>query len=137
MPIKMKKNAMARALIPALISGVFLFSGCTATTVKQGQPEWLLNPGDGVVASCGFHVKGHYAQQECAIQRGRERLAARQGVEVSSISYLNTRVRNDSSSVSMDKETLEKVSGVTVKAQVKARYYDVQRDEYYVWMFAQ
>ena len=71
------------------------------------------------------------------MQRARERLAARQGVEVSSISYLNTRVKNDRSSVSMDKETLEKVKRVTVKTQVKETWYDVQRDEYYVWMFAE
>lgn len=121
----------------AVVAVVFLLTACTTAPVKQGPPEWLLNPGDGVVASCGFHIKGHYAQQECAIQRARERLAAREGVEVSSISYLRTQVSNDSSRVSMDKETLEKVSKVMVKAQVKERYYDAQRDEYYVWMFAQ
>ncbi|WP_420589281.1 hypothetical protein [Bacterioplanoides sp.] len=121
----------------AVVSTVLILSACKTAPVKQGQPEWLLNPGDGVVASCGFHIKGHYAQQECAVQRARERLAARQGVEVSSISYLNTRVKNDRSSVSMDKETLEKVNRVTVKAKVKETWYDAQRDEYYVWMFAE
>lgn len=127
-------NAAAKI---AVISTVFIVSACQTTPVKQGQPEWLLNPGNGVVASCGFHIKGHHAQQECALQRARERLAARQGVEVSSISYLNTRVKNDNSNVSMDKETLSKVTQVTVKAKVKESWYDAQRDEYYVWMFAE
>lgn len=121
----------------AVVFTISILSSCKPVAVKQGQPEWLLNPGDGVVASCGFHIQGHYAQQECALQRARERLAARQGVEVSSISYLNTRVNNDRSSVSMDKETLEKVNRVTVKAKVKETWYDAQRDEYYVWMFAE
>lgn len=124
------------AKITLLISMLWL-SACTSAPVKQGPPEWLLNPGDGVVASCGFHIKGHYAQQECALQRARERLAARRGVEVSSISYLNTRVRNDQQQVSLDKETLEKVTQVTVKARLRESWYDAQRDEYYVWMFAE
>jgi len=125
------------AMATSVVAGSMFLISCTTTSVKHGQPEWLMNPGNGVVASCGFHIKGHYAQQECAIQRGRERLAAREGVEVSSISYLNTKVRNENASVSMDKETLEKVNKVTVKARVKDRYYDAQRDEYYVWMFAE
>lgn len=116
---------------------VFSLSACTQLPVKQGQPEWLLNPGDGVVASCGFHIKGHYAQQECAVQRARERLAARQGVEVSSVSHLTTRVHNDREHVTLNKETQETVNQVTVRARVKESWYDVQRDEYYVWVFAE
>ena len=84
------RQKMTRSLIKiALVLIAYIVSACTQVPVKQGQPEWLLNPGNGVVASCGFHIKGHYAQQECAIQRARERLAARQGVEVSSVSQLN------------------------------------------------
>ncbi len=93
-----------------------------------------MNPGNGVVASCGFNIKGRYAQEECALQRARERLAAQQGVEISSVSYLSERVRNDASSVSLNKETVEKVSGVTVKARIRDTWYDAQRDEYYVWL---
>jgi len=136
MRLPITKMAVYFAFKTTLLSVVFSLSGCTVTPVKQGQPEWLLNPGDGVVVSCGFHVKGHYAQQECALQRARERLAARQGVEVSSVSYLNTQVSNDRERVTLDKATLEKVSKVTVKARVRETWYDVQRDEYYVWMFA-
>ena len=52
----------------AVVFTISILSSCKPVAVKQGQPEWLLNPGDGVVASCGFHIKGHYAQQECAVQ---------------------------------------------------------------------
>ena len=132
------RQKMTRSLIKiALVLIAYIVSACTQVPVKQGQPEWLLNPGDGVVASCGFHIKGHYAQQECAIQRARERLAARQGVEVSSVSQLTTRVHNDRESVTLNKETREKVNQVTVKARVRESWYDAQRDEYYVWVFAE
>ncbi|UTW48654.1 LPP20 family lipoprotein [Bacterioplanoides sp. SCSIO 12839] len=132
------RQKMTRSLIKiALVLIAYIVSACTQVPVKQGQPEWLLNPGNGVVASCGFHIKGHYAQQECAIQRARERLAARQGVEVSSVSQLTTRVHNDRESVTLNKETREKVNQVTVKARVRESWYDAQRDEYYVWVFAE
>lgn len=121
----------------AVIFTVLILPACKTAPVKHGPPEWLLNPGDGVVASCGFHIKGHHAQQECAIQRARERLASRQGVEVSSVSQLTTRVHNDRESVTLNKETREKVNQVTVKARVRESWYDVQRDEYYVWVFAE
>lgn len=132
------RQKMTRSLIKiALVLIAYIVSACTQVPVKQGQPEWLLNPGNGVVASCGFHIKGHYAQQERAIQRARERLAARQGVEVSSVSQLTTRVHNDRESVTLNKETREKVNQVTVKARVRESWYDAQRDEYYVWVFAE
>jgi len=117
-----------------LATMVFLLFGCAQQPKKNGMPEWFYNPGDGVVASCGFHVGGHHKQQECAIQRGRERLAAEQGVEVSSVAVLKEKVVNGRESVVMDKETHSTVSNTTVKARVKDFYYDAARDEYYVWV---
>lgn len=111
-----------------------LLAACAQQTVNNGVPYWLSNPENGVVASCGFHIGGHYQQQECAIQRGRERLAAEQGVEVSSVSMIKERVVNGHESVVMDKETISNVTNKTVKARVKDSYYDAQRDEYYVWV---
>lgn len=107
---------------------------CAQQPVNDGVPEWLSNPGKGVVASCGFHIGGHYQQQECAVQRGRERLAAEQGVEVSSVAMIKERVVNGYESVVMDKETTSNVTKKTVKARVQDSYYDAQRDEYYVWV---
>ena len=116
-----------------MIMAIFL-SACAQQPVNNGAPSWLYNPGMGVVASCGFHIGGHYQQQECAIQRGRERLAAQQGVEVSSVAVIKERVVNGYESVVMDKETTSNVTNKTVKARVKDSYYDAQRDEYYVWV---
>ena len=108
--------------------------GCAQQPISNGVPSWLYNPGEGVVASCGFHIGGHYQQQECAVQRGRERLAAQQGVEVSSVAVIKERVVNGRESVVMDKETTSSINNKTVKARVRDSYYDAQRDEYYVWV---
>lgn len=118
----------------ATILALGVLAACAQQPVNSGIPHWLSNPGKGVVASCGFHIGGHYQQQECAIQRGRERLAAEQGVEVNSVAVIKERVVNGSESVVMDKETTSNVSNKTVKARVKDSYYDAQRDEYYVWV---
>lgn len=118
----------------ATIFALGLLVACAQQPIKNGVPTWLSNPGKGVVASCGFHIGGHYQQQECAIQRGRERLAAEQGVEVNSIAVIKERVVNGNESVVMDKETTSNVTNKTVKARVKDSYYDAQRDEYYVWV---
>ncbi len=119
---------------PALVIMAIFLAGCAQQPVNNGVPNWLSNPENGVVASCGFHIGGHYQQQECAVQRGRERLAAEQGVEVSSIAVIKERVINGHESVLMDKETTSNVTNKRVKARVKDSYYDAQRDEYYVWV---
>jgi len=126
----MKKTGLSALLLMAAL----LLGGCAGQPRNGGAPDWIMNPGSGVVASCGFNIKGRYAQEQCALMRARERLAAQQGVEISSVSYLSERMRNDASSVSLNKETLEKVSGVTVKARIRDTWYDAQRDEYYVWL---
>ncbi len=109
-------------------------TACAQQPVNNGVPQWLFNPEVGVVASCGFHIGGRYQQEECAIQRGRERLAAEQGVEVSSVAVIKERVVNGQESVLMNKETTSNVNNQKVKAKVREFYYDAQRDEYYVWV---
>ncbi len=118
----------------AILIMVGLLTACAQQPVNNGVPQWLFNPEVGVVASCGFHIGGRYQQEECAIQRGRERLAAEQGVEVSSIAVIKERVVNGQESVLMNKETRSNVNNKEVKAKVKEFYYDAQRDEYYVWV---
>ena len=125
---------MKGTTLSALFGALLLVAGCAQKAPKNGLPDWFYNPGKGVVASCGFHVGGHHKQQECAIQRGRERLAAEQGVEVSSVSVLKEKVVNGHESVVMDKETQSVVTNKIVKARVQDFYYDAARDEYYVWV---
>lgn len=125
-------NFSATNILLMIVAG--FLTACAQQPINNGIPQWLMNPGKGVVASCGFHIGGHYQQQECAIQRGRERLAAEQGVEVSSVAVIKERVVNGHESVVMDKETTSNVTNKTVRARVKDSYYDAQRDEYYVWV---
>ena len=116
-----------------LVLSLLVLSGC-AVKPTSSTPQWLTNPGDGVVASCGFNIKGRYAQEQCAQTRAREQLAAHQGADVSSVSLLTEQVRNEFSNVTLAKETRETVNKTTVKARVVDSWYDAQRDEYYVWM---
>src|SRR5690606_36860890 len=127
------KNSMQRSVWGALLA-LLLLPGCMLKPRVGGAPGWIMNPGHCVVASCGFNVRGRYAQEQCAYMRARERLAAEQGVTISSVAHLSESVRNDRSNVQFNKETLEKVSEKEVKARIKDPWYDAQRDEFYVWM---
>lgn len=127
------KNSLQLSVWGALLA-LLLLPGCMLKPQVGGAPGWIMNPGHGVVASCGFNVRGRYAQEQCAYMRARERLAAEQGVTISSVAHLSESVRNDRSNVQFNKETLEKVSEKDVKARVKDTWYDAQRDEFYVWM---
>lgn len=130
---------MAFSISPSFVIGLVLFMqlglvGCAVKPAAGQAPGWIMNPGTGVVASCGFNIKGRYAQEQCALMRARERLAAEQGVQISSVSQLSESVRNDVSNVRLNKEILEQVNSKEVKARVKDTWYDAQRDEFYVWM---
>jgi len=127
----MMRFSLAKWQLMILLS---FLTACAQQPVNNGVPQWLFNPEVGVVASCGFHIGGRYQQEECAIQRGRERLAAEQGVEVSSVAVIKERVVNGQESVVMNKETTSNVNNQKVKAKVREFYYDAQRDEYYVWV---
>lgn len=134
MPGMMSISVLKLGLKSGIMVLLLALTACAQQALNKGLPSWLSNPGNGVVASCGFHIGGHYQQQECAIQRGRERLAARQGVAITSISVIKERVVDGQETVLMNKETTANVATKQVKARVKASYYDVQRDEYYVWV---
>ena len=120
----------------ALLSLLVMSLGCAQKSLNS-PPAWVMQPGNGVVASCGFHIKGRYAQEECARQRARERLAAREGVEFSSVSTSHTKVKDDRNQVNFDQISQETVTKVNIKARVVASWYDAQRDEYYVLMEAE
>lgn len=100
-------------------------------------PNWVNNPGDGVVGSCGMHVKGRSFQEECARQRAREQLAARNGVSISSVTMMEESVTNATGRVKYDKQTVAEVEKTTVKAKVTKQHYDPVRDQFYVLMVSE
>ena len=119
----------------------FLFTFCLSLLVAcqsnntRTAPDWINNPGNGAVGSAGTHVQGRYYQEELAIARARERLAARYGVEISSIQTIKQRIVNDRAYVTSDKEVLQQVNKTVVKAQVRETWHDKTRDEIWVWVY--
>ncbi len=79
--------------------------GCGGKSSVKLPPAWIDNPQQGVSASSGMHVKGRHYQQELAIVRAREQLAARMGVEVSSVQTVKEQVANQQASIRTDKVT--------------------------------
>lgn len=111
-----------------------LLTACSNNT-KPDMPTWINNPGDGAVGSSTTHVKGRYYQEELAIARARERLAARYGVEISSIQTINERVVNEHAYVTSNKDVLQQINNQTVKAHVRAIWHDKARDEIWAWVY--
>ena len=111
-----------------------LLMGCNQEKTQQ-KPEWVTDPGDGAVGSCKTHVKGRHYQEELAIGRARERLAARYGVEVSSIQTIKEKIVNEKAYVRSDKEILQTVNKTTVKAHVRETWLDREYDEIWVWVY--
>jgi len=52
---------------------LLLLSACAGHVKEPGndRPVWIDNPGNGVSASAGMHVRGPVAQEELAILRAR------------------------------------------------------------------
>ena len=98
------------------------------------RPRWIDSPESGVVGIAPYNVRGRFAQEDLAIARARTRLAARLGVEVSSIQYIKEVVANEQSSVSAKRETTQKIAKKTVKAFTKDIWHDEVRDIIYVWV---
>lgn len=118
-----------------ILLSAFMLTACFGHNTRPDAPSWIDNPGDGAVGSSAMHVKGRYYQEELAIARARERLAARYGVEISSIQTIHEKVVNDHAYVTSDKQMLQEVNNKTVKAQVRAMWHDKARDEIWVWVY--
>ena len=112
-----------------------LLTACSGFGTKSDAPAWIDEPGEGAVGSCTTHAKGRYYQEELAISRARERLAARYGVEISSVQTINERVANDRAYVTSDKQVFQQVKKQRVKAHVRAIWHDKVRDEIWVWVY--
>lgn len=113
----------------------FLLLACSSQSTKSDAPSWIDNPGDGAVGSSTTHIKGRYYQEELAIARARERLAARYGVEISSVQTIHEKVVNDQAYVTSDKQVLQQIKNQTVKTHVRAIWHDKARDEMWVWVY--
>ena len=113
---------------------IFLLTACQGNNTRS-RPGWIDQPGDGAVGSATMHVKGRYYQEELAIARARARLAARYGVDVSSIHTIKEKVVNERAYVSSEKDTLQQVSRTHVKAHVREVWHDRVRDELWVWVY--
>jgi len=108
--------------------------GCSGREIKSA-PDWINHPGEGVVAFSATHVKGRYFQEELAISRARERLAARLGVAVSSIQTIQERVVNDRVYTTSEKTVELHVEKQTVRAQLRGLWRDEKRDQVWVWLY--
>ena len=64
-----------------------------------------------------------------------KRLAARYGVEISSVQTIGERVANDKTFITSDKQINQSVKNQKVKAQIRATWHDTQRDELWVWIY--
>lgn len=126
---------MRHAVIALLL--MMSLSGCQSVPDKSAEPPpaWIENPGDGAVGSSTTHIKGRHYQEELAISRARERLAARHGVTISSVSNIEEKVRNDTLFVKSDHEIRQFVPGTEVKATVRAFWHDQVSDTLWVWLY--
>ncbi len=110
-------------------------TACQSGPVRPEKPAWISNPEEGAVASSVTHIKGRYYQEELAITRARERLAARYGVEISSIQTISERVANDRSYVTSAKQIEQAINRKSVKAHIRETWYDAGHDEFWVWVY--
>jgi len=116
-----------------LICGLLV--ACNSTPAARSQPDWINDPQDGAVGSAVTHIQGRHAQEELAISRARERLAARYGVELSSVQTIRERVVNDRAYVTSDKLIEQAISKRKVKAHVRAIWYDEAHDVVWAWVY--
>lgn len=118
-----------------LLMGVLGISVSAYAAKKDDRPHWIDSPGLGVSASSTTHVKGRHYQEELAIARGRERLAARLGVDVESVHAIHEQVVNDQAYVTSDKEMNLVVKRKTVTARVREKWLDRNNDTLWVWVY--
>ena len=120
-------------ILPILL--LIFSSGCGPQTVKQSQPAWIDHPQDGAVGSSTTHIKGRHYQEDLAITRAREKLAAVYGVEISSVQTIKQRVVNNKGYVTSDKEIKQTIKNNIVKAHVRETWHDRARDVMWVWVY--
>lgn len=109
---------------------------CQSDTVKSNaKPDWISNPQQGAVGSCATHLMGRHAQEEVAIALARTRLAASMGVTIDQIQTVNINANNTFTNVSLDSTTKQVIKNKTVRAHVRAIWYDKPRDTIWAWLY--
>lgn len=98
------------------------------------RPAWINNPGNGVSASAGMNVYGRAAQEELATLRAREEFARRFGVSINSMQSMDTSVNNGRAYTVGSDSAKENSQQTDIKAVVKAKWLDQERDELWVWL---
>ena len=123
-----------------LVFSVFL-SACASlgfgqkpAPVVDARPAWIENPGKGVSASAGFHVRGKVAQEELAILRGRTEFAKRFGVSIQSEQNSLTVATDNRASTVSSQNTKENTDQTGVKVMVKEKWRDTEGDILWVWL---
>jgi len=115
--------------------GIALF--LSSITACASQPNWIDNPGKGTSASAVTHIMGKHQQEELAISRARERMAARYGIEISSIHQTHTHevVLDDKMYVTSDKKIQQIIKNKTIKTRVREKWHNKTTDEIWVWLY--
>lgn len=128
-------NHLRRVLLALLCCS--FFAACnTAGNVNDNsaRPAWIDNPGNGVSASAGMHIRGKAAQEEMAILRAREEYAKRFGVKIESAQTMSTTVASGRSNTVGSQVSHEELKQVDVKAEVKAKWRDPSSDVLWIWL---
>lgn len=136
----MNKESFFVAMNKLLLLGALALLSACAGTGKHGpvtgeaRPAWINDPGDGVSASAGFHVRGTQAQEELAVSRARDEYAKRYGVKVSSEAATSQIVVGDRMSSVSAKDIHEEVNQKEVKATVRAKWNDPDTGMLWIWL---
>ncbi len=122
-----------------LVLIVMFLSACVAMPVKDnaasnGRPAWIDNPGNGVSASAGVNVYGKVKQEETAIARARTEFAKRFGVSIDAGQSVETAVNGGRASTTAQSVSVEKTNQSDVKAMVKEKWWDTEREVIWVWV---
>ena len=110
-------------------------TACAPDNVKPVPPAWIDNPEMGAVGTSTTHVKGRHYQEDLAISRAREKLAAHLGVKISMDQTITQKVANDKAYVTSHKETGQSINNKEVKARVRATWHDRSQDQIWVWVY--
>lgn len=124
-----------------MLFGITLLSACSSfgpnnqgDDEAKNRPAWINDPGDGVSASAGFHVRGGQAQEELAITRARDEFAKRYGVVVSSEHATSQLVVGERVSSVSAKDIHEEVNQKEVKATVRAKWKEPDTGVLWIWL---
>lgn len=113
----------------------FFLAACNSVNgVNSERPAWIDNPGNGVSASAGMHIRGKVAQEELAIFRAREEYAKRFGVKIEAAQTTATSVASGRSSTVGTQVAHEELKQSDVKAEVKAKWRDPDSDVLWIWL---